>query len=1059
MRIKQIRALLIASIILSTDAIGRDDQLQRGFSEVVRPFLTRHCLECHNEEEPEAKLDLSGFSSARDVAKGFATWNHVLERLDAGEMPPEDASTQPTAKARRAVIQWSKAQRDFEAERNAGDPGQVLARRLSAAEYNYTIRDLTGVDIQPARRFPVDPASEAGFDNSGESLAMTPGLLAKYLDAARMVSDHLVLTPRGIAFASHPVVTETDRDKYCVRRIIDFYQKQNTEFADYFYAAWRLRQRGLRDDPAAALADVAAQERVSPKYLSKVWSLLEGKEHHFGPIAKLRSTWLAIGSADTDMEQVRTRCDAVSDYVRRLRAKLGHEFPHLMAQGINNGTQSFVLWRNRQYATHRMTLNPGALHVTSNVPGNKVTDTESEEKESRQTEERKAARDAQAAKHEIELNELADELKVLVGKGEITEYQAQKKFEAVKKEKVEELAKYELEDKSGMDSELVLPAAQSLQAQHLDAFKIFCAIFPDKFYVSRRGRQYINLSDVQLEDEGEVRLLSAGFHNQMGYFRDDVPLYELILDEHQQRELDTLWQQLDFIAAAPIRQHQGYIWFERAEGGFLASAEFDFARSEDKAATSKEKIKQLASTYLAKAKRIGASEEALDAISEHFRIIDASIRQVEWSKQDAQPRHLRALEQLAERAYRRPLEDAERSEVHEFYDLLRSRDALGHEDAVRDVLVRILTSPHFCFSTQPSDAEEPIHPLSDYALASRLSYFLCSSMPDEDLLGSAARDELHQPDILLSQVRRLLRDERVTGLATEFGGHWLGYRQFQQHNSVDRQRFPAFDDNLRQAMFEEPIRFFVDLIQRDGSVLDFLYGDHTLVNTTLAAHYGMEDMSLDPGQWVRVEQASRYERGGLLPMSVFLTKNAPGLRTSPVKRGYWVVRQLLGERIPPPPPEVPELPSDESKLGELTLREVLAKHRQHKNCAGCHDRFDSIGVALEGFGPIGERRSVDLGGRPVEIAATFPDGGARAGVSGLRDYLRDKRQEEFIDNTCRKLLSYALGRTLIVSDDKLLRQLRDQLVEDDYRFTSLIENIVTSSQFLRQRGRNYRYQD
>ena len=194
-------------------------------------------------------------------------------------------------------------------------------------------------------------------------------------------------------------------------------------------------------------------------------------------------------------------------------------------------------------------------------------------------------------------------------------------------------------------------------------------------------------------------------------------------------------------------------------------------------------------------------------------------------------------------------------------------------------------------------------------------------------------------------------------------------------------------------------------------------------------------------------------------MSVFLTKNAPGLRTSPVKRGYWVVRQLLGERIPTPPPEVPELPSDESKLGEFTLREVLAKHREHPSCSVCHDRFDSLGVVFEGFGPIGELRSVDLGGRPVETAATLPDGVERKGVSGLRDYLRKHRQADFIDNVCQKLLSYALGRTVIVSDDRLLRQMRDELVENDHRFVTLIVTIVTSPQFLRQRGRNYRYQE
>ena len=150
----------------------------------------------------------------------------------------------------------------------------------------------------------------------------------------------------------------------------------------------------------------------------------------------------------------------------------------------------------------------------------------------------------------------------------------------------------------------------------------------------------------------------------------------------------------------------------------------------------------------------------------------------------------------------------------------------------------------------------------------------------------------------------MLQDERVRGLATEFGGNWLDFRRFEEHNAVDRERFKSFNNDLRQAMFEEPIRFFMDAVRRDRSVLDFLYADRTFVNPVLAAHYGMPEFDAKPDEWVRIEDAHRYERGGLLPMSVFLTKNAPGLRTSPVRRGYWVVRRLLGEEIPPPPPKV-----------------------------------------------------------------------------------------------------------------------------------------------------------
>ena len=190
-------------------------------------------------------------------------------------------------------------------------------------------------------------------------------------------------------------------------------------------------------------------------------------------------------------------------------------------------------------------------------------------------------------------------------------------------------------------------------------------------------------------------------------------------------------------------------------------------------------------------------------------------------------------------------------------------------------------------------------------------------------------------------------------------------------------------------------------------------------------------------------------------MGVFLTKNSPGLRTSPVKRGYWVVRRLLGEQIPPTPPEVPELPEDESKLGELSLRDFLAKHRESESCAACHQRFDSFGVIFEGYGQIGERREKDLGGHDVDDLAEFPDGSRGRGFEGLRQYIRSSRQTDFVDNFCRKLLAYALGRTLLLSDESTIGTMKDRLVENDYRITSVIDAVITSPQFLRKRGRDY----
>jgi hypothetical protein len=344
-------------------------------------------------------------------------------------------------------------------------------------------------------------------------------------------------------------------------------------------------------------------------------------------------------------------------------------------------------------------------------------------------------------------------------------------------------------------------------------------------------------------------------------------------------------------------------------------------------------------------------------------------------------------------------------------------------------------------------------PLNDFALASKLSYFLWSSMPDAELMKLAAAGKLHEPAILAAQTKRMVKDPRIKALAVEFGGNWLDIRRFEEHTAVDRERFPAFDDNLRQAMFDEPVRFIVDGLQSNSSVLDWLYGKHTFVNGPLAKHYGMDDLKVsddilnDPNQWVRVDNAQRWNRGGILTMAAFLTKNASGLRTSPVRRGYWMVKRVLGEYIPPPPAVVPELPKDEKALGDKTLRQALSQHRDNPACSGCHARFDSYGLVFEGFGPIGELRKFDQGGKPVDTAAPFPGGIEKSGVTGLQEYIKSKRQQDFLDTFGRKLTTYALGRTLQPSDDILLANIQTRLRTTDYKIGSMIEAIVTSRQF------------
>jgi hypothetical protein len=998
-------ALLILTCIAvpaTNSATPPQTDLDRQFSQTVRPFVATYCTACHSGATPAASFDLAQFSTMASVVRDYPHWALVLEKLSAREMPPQPMK-QPPDDARQRVIDWIGAVRKNEALKSAGDPGPVLARRLSNSEYDYTVRDLTGVDLRPAREFPIDPANQAGFDNSGESLSMSPALMSKYLEAARETADHLVLKPDGLAFAPYPMLVETDREKYAIQRIVDFYERQPTRFADYFQAAWRYKYRAAMSEPKATLAGIAAETKVSPVYLAMVWQILEQTKEDVGPLVKLQAMWRELPDPKGNQPDVaREGCVRMGDFVTRIRRHTEKLFVPPSVPGMNANFQPFVIWRDREIAAHRRDFDPTALRVEGEPPRPDMVVTQGP----------------------------------TFGNGEVI---------AVKKA----IAQY-IKDRQE-DPDLVVPAGE--RARYEAAFARFSSVFPTGFYLRERGRFY----PIDTIDQG--RYLGAGFHNVMGYFRDDATLSELILDEKGRKELDTLWQEFDFIADYAVRTWDQFI-FNGGGGGGGRGVSFERPSFEE--ATTQAVIFGVRDKYL---KAAPADNQAVQqAVKVHFDSVNSEIRWVERARVEAEPRHLDALLKFAARAYRRPLAQDERDEILAYYHELREKSNLTHEEAMRGSMVSLLVSPDFLYRVDLSDASvkapaKPAssatavaaRPLSSYALASRLSYFLWSSMPDEELSAHAVAGDLAQPAVLAAQVRRMLKDDKVRGLATEFAGNWLDFRHFESNNTVDRERFPSFTDQLREAMFQEPVRFLADLIHNDRPVLDLLYGNYTFVNRVLAQHYGMPATPGGPDDWVRVDDARAFGRGGLLPMAVFLTQNSPGLRTSPVKRGYWVAKRVLGEVIPPPPPVVPELPNDESKM-DLPVRDMLAKHRENAVCASCHARFDVFGLTFEGYGPVGDRRAKDLAGRPVDTHATFPGGDQGAGLEGLQTYIRAHREKDFLNNLSGKMLVYALGRSPLLSDEPLLERMRTKLTESGYRMSALIETIVTSPQFLNRRN-------
>jgi mono/diheme cytochrome c family protein len=398
---------------------------------------------------------------------------------------------------------------------------------------------------------------------------------------------------------------------------------------------------------------------------------------------------------------------------------------------------------------------------------------------------------------------------------------------------------------------------------------------------------------------------------------------------------------------------------------------------------------------------------------------------------------------LARRAFRRTPSD------HEIDDLLRlitaaAREGETLEGAVRVVLQAVLVSPHFLFRIERDFAgARGSHPISDFELASRLSYFLWSSMPDDELLDLAERAALRPA--LAGQVRRMLADPKARALAENFAGQWLQLRNLDEA-SPDPERFPDFDADLRDAMKRETELFFEAVVREDRSILDFLDAKYTYLNERLAAHYGIEGVE---GSHFRRVALSSPQRSGVLTHASVLTVSSYPTRTSPVIRGKWVLENLLNAPPPPPPPNVPNL--DEEAVGSKgSLRQQLELHRSNTVCASCHAKMDPLGFGLENYDAIGRWRTRD-GRFPIDASGVLPNGKSFRGPAELKSILRAQK-DEFAKSLTEKLLTYALGRGLEPFDRPAVQSINRRLAGDGYRFSALVSSIVDSMPFQMRRS-------
>jgi hypothetical protein len=1035
----------------------------------LRPLVRAYCLECHGDNEPEAGIDLKALSDGAEFGRRFKDWEKVVQVLRERKMPPE-GELQPSGPQREKAIRDVEAGLRQFVEEHQGDPGPVAIRRLTSAEYKYTLRDLTGLDSRVADDFVSDAVAGEGFTNAGDAQFMQDSTLDRYLQAAKAVADHAVIGAGPLGFFADP--GKTGRELSAIARIQAIYRQHGfrtaagegarpfglDRYPRAMFVAWQFRFRDRSGLGSKNLSEFARDEGVSARLCEHLWEVLNRADSPF-PLSVILEGWRSLPAPrETTQAEVRGRCEELSLVLRKWQKTLA------AAAGDEEEAAVLTAGEVRVAARHTLTADltwPERAKVVgfelsvaraSQGPADAVVVTWRNPTVRFRRADRRRERPQPLGP--ALTSETAHRLSLgkhprggTIGGGD---------FATVGEARIpitlripdgmisaQLVAEVGLDNRSGgtgivrcriADGEVEGETAaevgdtSTLLADTADpqfgAWRVgveeFARLVPE---VSHREPAPSDRDPIPAPFDNAYNMPERNhFHTAIKYHRDDAFFVEHIADDETRRRLEQAWT--DLLTA--FDYHDANLQFVSGKFGLgldvKTVAELDREAIDRLPAEPRRFVRQL--------------KDELDAMRATLH--------------GAEQGHVEDALQFAGRAWRRPLTEDEAARLRDFYVRLRRGSGLDHEQAIRALLARVLVAPAFLYRAEPpKTGRGGIVPLSDWQLASRLSYFLWSSMPDEPLREAAAEGRLRSPAELERQARRMLHDPKARRLATEFFGQWLGFYRFDQFQGIDAGRFPEFTEKLRAALYEEAVAFFEHLVREDRPVDELLFADYTFLNRPLAEHYGVVGVATNGDDFVKVDSLADQHRGGLLGMGAVLAATSAPRRTSAVKRGDWVLRRIVGTPVPPPPANVGSIPADDVLTDGLTVRQRLEAHRKNTSCANCHARIDPLGFALEPYDPLGRWRDAYGDGKPIDAAGTLRDGTIVSGPGGLRDYLR-REVSKFHHTVSVKLLGYALGRAGMISDRLLIERMTDGLARGD-RFGDLVVRIVTSEQFRNQR--------
>ncbi|MCB1063298.1 MAG: DUF1592 domain-containing protein, partial [Verrucomicrobiae bacterium] len=935
------------------------------------------------------------------------------------DMPPPKAEALAAGEG-ESIKAWISGSLNALAAEFSGDPGPVTMRRLTNGEYDRTIRDLTGRDYGLAKEFQTEAGGGEGFSNIGDVLFLSPAALDKYFNAARQLADHATIMPgTGLVFHDHRIgLRGPDQLKaHAEQGLYVWYQQKaaphlpgdfdDMREGDYLLACWKHR---YFQTPLDVLAKEAG---LKLPFLQNWWNLVNSTEPKSRFLDLTRVRWRELPGPDA--AKPKAVPEAVAKQIAIIREDhLSWNNPKKPGSGIQRRQQDAD--GIRAYPMVAEVKGQAQVHLCIGDIGDG-----------------NAGDIAMISKIDVKL-----------AKGSVNYFDwLKKRIEAAREElaatpppgNAEDLKKRvaELEPvlsafgKHPQDGRKIEPQVLALAAP-----RVFTLPLPEGA-VQVRAETRLDMQNPEVDQATIQWTMTTGTPRDVKTIMPGVLTIWKVRSDAARRTMgdfgvmkqafpDMFERRLEMVARNLYRSTPGYTVYYFSD----------------------EQLGEL----------LGERDKAqLVAMKKDWRCASPRDLNANLKKEydEAMAGHLH---QFASRAWRRPLIDSEKASLAALYQDGLTK-GLDRESAAREVVVRILVSPHFLFKAETLPAAEAAEgltltdegdlPLSAWEVASRLSYFLWSSLPDWELRKAAGDGSLLKPEVLSAQAKRMLKDPRSSSLAYEFAGQWLKFDGFDTHDGVDGQKFPEMTPEIRGDMHREAIEYFTRFFREDGRVSDVVIGETTFLNERLAKFYGVPGVT---GNEFREVDVSQYHRGGLLGMGAILTKTSRPHRTSPVVRGEYLNAVVLGNHSPPPPASVPKL--DESSLKPASLREALMIHREDKACSVCHDRIDPLGFALEAYDPIGRFRSTDDSGDAIDDSGSLKDGTVLKGMEGLRAYLAEN-DGEFSGNFSRKLLGYALGREVLPSDAELLNKMQDSLEQNGGTVSALITEIVTSRQFLNRR--------